>query len=542
MNKIIDRTKKIIFSKQQGIFSSALILSSMIIISRIFGFFRYRILSTFFVKEELDIYFASFRIPDLIFEMVITGGLTASFIPIFIKYQKDKNLLSKNISSIITFVSLVLTILILIMTLFIDKIIPLITPGFSLKAIKAVTLFTKILLLGQLPFLVIGNFLIGIGQANKRFLLSASAPIVYNLSIIITTLLLADKLSLTAPVLGVIIGAFFFFLTQLPALKDSRFQYRLIIKKTQGLIEFIRLSLPRIFTVITSQIEATIDLILASLVGPGAYTVFYLAQRLQLLPVSVIGISFGQASLPYLSEIYQDKKVEELKKIVIDSISNLFFFTFPIMSFFIFARTPIIRLFFGGPKFDWEATNQTALTLSYFAFAIPFHTIYYFLVRTFYAILDTKTPFFISVGSILINIILSILFIIILHLPVWYLGLSFAVAMSVNILILLIILSLKMGGLDFISLGLETTKIAMATLLSSVPTYYTMRLLDGLIFKTTRTINVFLLLITGGMVYFLLYLFISWFINVREIYLIGKLVLKAKEYRKKIIEIYSSVE
>ncbi len=71
-------------------FSSALILSLMIVVSRIFGFIRYRTLAGYFSSAELDIFFASFRIPDLVFEILITGAFTSTFIPIFIRYQKNK--------------------------------------------------------------------------------------------------------------------------------------------------------------------------------------------------------------------------------------------------------------------------------------------------------------------------------------------------------------------------------------------------------------------------------------------------------------------
>ncbi len=542
MDLFLNRTKKIIFSKQQGIFSSAIILSGMIVISRIFGFFRYRILSSFFIKEELDIYFAAFRIPDLIFEILITGAITATFIPIFIKYKKDKKILNNNISTIINLITLILFVFIIIIFLTVDKIIPLITPGFSDQAISQVIFFTKILLIGQLPFLILGNFLIGIGQANKRFFLSAFAPIIYNLSIIVITLMFSNQLSLTAPIIGVIIGAFLFSLSQLPMLFKSQFQYKLIIKKTKELSEFFKLVIPRILNVFAGQIEATIDLTLASLVGPGSYAIFYLAQRLQLLPVSVIGISFGQASLPYLSEMHQEKKIIAFKKVIIDSVLSLFFFSIPIMSLFIFARTPIVRLFFGGHKFDWEATVQTAKTVSYFSLGLPFHTLYYFLIRAYYAVLDSKTPFFISLTSIIINSILSILFIIVFHFPIWFLGLSFSISMFVNFVFLFFLLSKKLGGLDFFTFFLESIKMSIATILSTVPAYYGMKLLDGLVFDTTRTINVFFLLLITSILFFSLYLFISWFINVKEIYLIAKLMIKAKEYKRKIIEVYTSVK
>lgn len=542
MDKIVTQTKQLIFSKQKGIFSSVVIISSMIILSRFFGFLRYRTLAAYFDKETLDIFFASFRIPDIIFEILITGAFTSAFIPIFIKYKKNKEELDINISSIINVIILLFLVFEIIIILFIEPITNLITPGFSQEKIQQIVTLSRLLLIGQLPFLILGNFLTGIGQANKIFILTAVAPVFYNLAIIISTIFFAQEFQLLAPVIGVIFGSLLFFIMQIPVLSSSGYNFKLIIKKTQGLIEFFQMVIPRTFTVVIAQIDATIDLILSTLVGSGSYTVFYLAQRLQLLPVSILGIAFGQAALPYLSEMYQEKKMDELKKIIVQSILNLLFFMIPIASFFIFARTPIIRLFFGGQKFDWTATVETAITLSYFSLSLPFHAIYYFVVRAFYAILNTKIPFMVGLFSVIINTVLSVFFIIFLKLPVWSMAIAFSVSEIVNVIILLYFLSKELSGLDLYELIKETTKIIICTLIPSVLTYYWMKFLALLIFDTTRTINIFFILTLGSLLFCLLYLFVSWLLNVREIYLIAKLLVKAREYRKKILEIYNPIE
>ncbi len=542
MNKIVEKTKQFIFAKQSDIFSSAMILSAMILISSFFGFLRFRILSGFFSKEQLDIFFASFRIPDLVFEILITGALTSTFIPIFIKYKGNEEQLRKNISSIINIILILLLLFVAVLFIGMGVLIPLITPGMDQQRTEYVIYFSRLLLVGQLPFLIIGNILTGIGQANKRFFLSALAPIVYNLSIIVATILFAPSLLLLAPVIGVVGGALLFLFLQLPLIWDSGYRYQWVIEKTEGLKEFVRIIIPRTLTVVVAQIDATIDLTLTTLLGAGSYTIFYLAQRLQLLPVSVIGIAFGQASLPYLTEVYQADKREEFKKIVVDSILNLFFFTIPIASFFIFARTPIVRLFFGGQKFDWDATVSTAITLSYFSVSLPFHTIYYFLTRCFYATLDTRTPFYISVVSIAINTLLSIIFVLILKLPVWFLSISFSISMIINVTILFIILSSKIKGFAYRFLAVETGKMLVATAIPSVIVYYLMKFMDELIFDTSFTLNVLMLLFSGLIIYFLLYIFLSWLLDVKEFYLVSKLIVKAKEYRQKIVEFYTSYE
>ncbi|QQG44809.1 MAG: murein biosynthesis integral membrane protein MurJ [Candidatus Roizmanbacteria bacterium] len=541
MKKIFSQTKQLIISQQKSMFSSTLILASMIVVARIFGFIRYRVLAGYFTAEQLDIYFAAFRLPDLIFEILISGALTASFIPFYIKYQNNKKLQDEYISSIINILTLFLFGLIIVLTIFSYPLISFITPGFDKEKIKQIAFFSQILLFGQLPFLALGNFLTGISQAKRMFLIPAIAPILYNVMIIVMTFIFASSLNLLAPVIGVIFGALLFLLVQLPIISLAQFHYQLIIKKAQELWDFFRMIVPRVFTIIIAQIDVTIDLTLASLAGAGSYTVFYFAQHLQLLPVAVLGIAFGQASLPYLSDMYQQKKFEDLKRVIIDSILSLFFFTIPIASFFIFARTPVIRLFFGGPKFDWDATVLTAVTLSYFSLALPFHAIYYFITRCFYALFDSKTPFYLSFISLLVNITLSVLFILILKLPVWSLAISFSVAMILNVILLMIILYIKLNGYAVKTLIVETLKICFATILSSTFVYYVLKLFDNLIFDTTRTINVFFLICVTGTIYVLLYLLFAWIFNIREFYLISKMIVKVKEYQKKIIEIYSQV-
>lgn len=542
MNKLFSGTVNLVLSKQKTIISSTIIVAGTIIISRFFGFFRYRILAGYFAKEELDIFFSSFRIPDIVFEILITGALTASFVPIFIKYQKDKEELNTSISSIINLVSLILFFCIVILFFSLDFIIPLITPGFSPDKIRLVVFYSKVLLVGQLPFLFLGNLLTGLGQANKTFIISAIAPIVYNFSIILATVFLANRLFLFGPIIGVVIGAIFLFLIQTPLFYSSNFTYRATIKITKGVREFFTIILPRLITVVVAQIDATIDLTLATLLGSGSYTIFYLAQHLHLLPVSVIGIAFGQASLPYLSEVYQNKEIEKFKKIITESILTILFLTIPIMSFFIFARTPLVRLFFGGQKFDWEGTVQTAYTLSYFSLSIPFHSIYYFLTRCFYAFLDSKTPFLISIVSVFVNIFFSVIFIFVFHFDVFALALSFSISIFVNVLLLLILLSKRVTGLDLRFLFYDSAKLLVTTFISSFFVYWEMKLLDGLIFDTTRTVNIFFLLLTIGVSYLGLYIFLSWLFGIKEVSLVYQFIARAKAYKKRIVEIYTDVE
>ncbi len=541
MNKLIQQTKKLFLSAQGGMFSSAMILSFMIIISRVFGFARYRILASYFSKDQLDIFFASFRIPDLVFEILITGAITSSLIPIYIRFSKDEKERAGIMSSIFNSILIILIIAICILLPLMPIIVPAITPGFHGEKLRLIILFSQLLLVGQLPFLVLGNFFTGMAQAKKQFLVTAIPPIIYNISIIIATLFFASTLGLYAPILGVVAGAVLFTLVQLPAVVDELKDYRLRIIPHQGVKEFFRMMGPRLLTIMVSQIDATIDLTLTTLLGSGAYTIFYFAQHLQLLPVSVIGMSFGQASLPYLSEMIESRKKEDFSRIITESLLNVLFLTTPIAVYFIFARTPLVRMFFGGERFDWEATVQTAFLLSYFALSIPLHSIYYLLTRCFYALLDSKTPFIASIIGVVVNTALSLVAILVLHMPVWSLGISFSLSMALQVGILFILLQ-KKAQFNIAIFMLSFGKIIMAAIVSAPVPYVLIKLMDNLLLDTTRTINIFFLLVVSVLTYFLLYLFVSWFIGVRELSIIAQLAVKAKEFQKKITEMYTSYD
>jgi len=541
MNKLIQQTRKLFLSAQGGMFSSALILSFMIIVSRIFGFIRYRTLAGYFTKDQLDIFFASFRIPDLVFELLITGALTSSLIPIYIKYQKDEKERREVTTSIFNFISLVLTISIILILPFLGIIIPLITPGFQGEKLNEIINFSRILLLGQLPFLVLGNFFTGIAQSRKLFLATSIPPIIYNLSVILATVLFAPQYGLYAPIIGINIGAILFAIIQLPAVWDEIVAWRPIFVLHEGVKNFFRMIVPRLLTSLVAQIDATIDLTLTTLLGSGAYTIFYFAQHLQLLPVSVIGMAFGQASLPYLTEMIESKKKEDFSQIITESLLNVLFLTVPISIYFIFARTPLVRMFFGGEKFDWDATVQTAFLLSYFAISIPFHSIYYLLTRCFYALLDSKTPFYASIFGVLLNTILSTLAIVVLHLPVWSLGISFSLSMILQVLLLFVLLQ-KKALFQFFPFLVSSAKIGIAAVIAAPIPYILIKVMDNLLLDTTRTVNIFYILVLSAALYFLLYLFVAWFINVKELSLVAQLTIKAKEFQKKIIEMYTSYD
>ena len=539
--KFFQKTKDLIFRKQKSILSSALIISAMIAFSRILGFVRYRVFSYFFTKEQLDIFFASFRVPDSIFEVVILGSLSYSLIPMFLKYKHRSKNFNTILSSTLTIFSLFLILLIVLAIIFSEQLIKLITPGFSPEQQAKVMFFTRIILITQVPFLTIGNILMAIAQVEKRFLLTALAPLFYNLSIILITLVFASSYGLTAVFVGVIIGAFFYALSQFWVLSSSDFKYRPSLKITSSLKDFLHLSGTRVLLLFIKQIEANVELALSTLLGLGSYTAFYLAQRLQFLPVSLIGQAISQAAYPFLSSFAEKKQKTQIKNILKSQVLLVSFITIPISFFVIFTRTPLIRVFFGGAKFDWQATVSTAYTFSFFAFSIPFHSIFYLFNKTFFAYFKTKVPVFVNSLSTFLTIALSYLFILFWKKPVWYLAMAFSISISLNTLVLGFFLHKEFRFADF-ELLKEVFKVYLISSISAFVSYQFMRLVDGLFIETVNFYTLIVLLSSTFLLFISIFAFLSWFLGIREFSILSAMFKKLNRYRKDLIQYYTSVE
>ncbi len=541
MFRLLKKTQDLLLSEQKSILSSAIIISFMYTISRILGFIRYRLFAYYFTKEELDVFFASFRIPDTLFEIFVLGALSYSFIPIFIKWKRNSQQFNQQLSSIINIFLSFLSIISILTLIFTPFLVKIITPGFPKEIQDQIVFFTRILILFQIPFLTLGNILQLIAQAEKKFLITVIAPILYNLSIIVTTLLFSTTMSTFAPILGAALGSFLFFFSQTLILRKTSFKYLVFIKLSTQLKEFFSLSIARMLTLITKQIESTVELALASIIGLGSYTSLYLAQRLQFLPVSLIGQALGQAAYPYFSDLAEKEKLKEMETILRNNIQLILFFTIPITSFFVFARTPLVRLFFGGPKFDWDATVTTAFTLSFFALAIPFHSSFYLITRVFFSFLDAKTPLVINSLSMVLNILLNLYFTFVLKAPVWYLALSFSISSFINVLLLLLLLQKR---IKLLSTGffINTIKTTIVATISAFASYKFMRFLDGLLIETITSLNLLILLALTGFVYAIIYIFLSWVFEIKELYYIPKILFKINNYRKKLLHFYTELD
>jgi putative peptidoglycan lipid II flippase len=379
--------------------------------------------------------------------------------------------------------------------------------------------FTRIMIVSQVMPLLVGNFFTGILQSYSLFLVPAFAPVVYNVGIIIGIIAFSSVWGLYAPVAGVCLGAFLFMMIQLPLLIRVGYRHEASFDtKNKGVREVGRLIGPRTFGLAVSQIDSTVDLMLSSLLGARMITVFSFAQQLQQLPVGLFGASIAQAALPMLSAAWAKEDKDQFMRSVIRATHQILFFVFPVSVFFIVLRIPIVRLVFGASRFDWQATVLTGMTLSAFSISLFAQSLVHVFARGFYALYDTKTPVFVSVISILVNTTVSIICIQVYHLPVWSLGVSTSIASILNAFVLFILLDRRIGAFPRGRLFVPLAKMLVASVVSGIAIFIPLKLLDQLIFDTTRTFGLMLLTGVAGGAGLVMYLTISWLFNVSEVH------------------------
>ncbi len=223
--------KDLLTRRQTNILSAASVIALAVLVSRILGLFKYRLLTDSFSVSEIGIFITAFRLPNTVFDLIVMGALTTAFIPIFTSYiAKDKYADANKIAStILNICILVFSFLSLIFYIFTPALTRLIAPGLTPGEMNLVVPFTRIMLLGQTLPLILGNFLTGILQSHKRFIIPALAPVVYNLGIILGILLLGPTLGLYGAVWGVVLGAMLFLIIQIPLCAHLNFSYKNIV-------------------------------------------------------------------------------------------------------------------------------------------------------------------------------------------------------------------------------------------------------------------------------------------------------------------------
>ena len=476
VNKLLSKGKKILFDPQESVLSAATIIMFMVVASRVLGLVRQRVLAHFFIPDELSLFFAAFRLPDLVFEVLVFGTFASAFIPVFTRSLKEGKSKAWETAGIVVNIGLIVFVFFsFILSSHAGFIYGILAPGYSGESREIIVGLARILFAAQ-GFFVISYVLTGVLESSRRFLVPAFAPLFYNIGIILGTVLLAPQYGLTAPAIGVVIGAFAHFLIQLPLAMRLGFRFSTSLKLTPDVRRIGKLAAPRILETFFLQISKTAELFFSSFLATASYTYYTFGNTLQLVPVGLFGTSIAKAALPTLSRQADFPKL--FRRTLFSALYDMSFFIMPIATVLIVLRVPLVRLVYGTDIFSWEATVQTGYVLSGFAFGIVFQSASALLARSFYALHDTKTPVLVSIFSILLIITMDFVFIRILKFDVWGLSVAYSLGSIVQGSLLFYLINKKIGNGSFLKKLKPLYKSAIAALGSGLLMYLVLKIFD----------------------------------------------------------------
>lgn len=467
--------KRLLNNQTKSITGAAIILGAASLASRLLGLVRDRVLAHYFgAGPIMDAYAAAFKIPDLIYVLLIGGALTVGFIPIFTKIYlrrtSEQQEAWKFVSNVINIFGLLLIILTTVFIFLTPYLIPLLAPGFTGEKRELTILMTRVMFLSPL-LLGFSAMVGGVLQSLKNFFIYSLSPIMYNLGIIVGATILVPLFGFSGLAWGVVLGAALHLLVQLPAFLKTGFHFSFVFNLADKSLRLMsRLILPRIMALAALQINLIVITAIASTLAAGSVAIFNYANNLQFFPLGIVGISFAVAAFPTLSALAAENKKEEMIKNLSSTVRQILFFIIPLSIIFLMLRAQIVRVVLGSGAFDWEATVRTADSLAFFSLGLFAQALPALLVRAFYALEDTKTPFCIAVLTVAVNIFLS-----------WYLtrpakaglgveglALAYTLAGILNTILLWIFLRWRLGSLDEERILTAVYKISIAAIVMAL--------------------------------------------------------------------------
>ncbi len=509
--------------KQEDILSAAFVIGASFAISKLLGLVRLRLLASYFGGniKLLDALLAVSVFQDSIFEIFIFGSIALAFIPVFSKYlSRDKLDKAWVLASTMITLGFVLFLIIAILFLFFaDFITPVLAPGIVKKfpeLQKTMAHLLQIMLISEV-FLVVSIFITGVLQSFKRFLIPAVASIFYNVGIIISIIFLVPVFGIYAPAIGMILGALLHLIVQLPLAISLGFKFKLNFDfKNKDVLETFQLMWPRSITIGLTRLAEVINIALASVTVVGSIVALNFAQVLQIAPTAFFATSISQAAFAFLSIEFNEGKLAQFKKVFGESFHQIVFLVLPAAAILAILRIPVVRLVFGARELPWEITVLTGRVLIAFALGITSQAVTLLLIRGFHAARDSFTPLKVSVLTFTLNICLSVIFIFVFHLPVYWLALAVSVANITSSAILLYLLNKTLGGLGN-AFFVPLVKMLAITIMMAISLYVPMKLLDQLVFDTTRTVGLILLTAIASTVGIAVYLVLSYIFKIDEL-------------------------
>jgi len=476
------------------------------LLSRALGLLRDRLLAgQFGAGPELDAYYAAFKVPDFLYNLLVLGALTAAFVPVVAGYlaKGQREQANRTTGTVLVVLAVVLGLLSLGALIFLPQLISLTAPGFT-GATRELTLqLTRVMLLSPIIFgisSVVSSYL----NTTRRFLAYAIAPVLYNVGIVIGIVWLVPLYGAMGLAYGVLLGASLHLLVQIPALIRAGFRPRVGSLRDPGVIRILKLAGPRLLSIAALQVNVVVVTAIATTLLAGTVAAYNLAFNLQSLPLGAVGLSLATAAFPWLAEAASKNDGAGFTKHLTQTLRQLLFLIVPLSAGLILLRVEVVDLAFGTGSFDVLDTYETAAALGVFAISLFAQSAVPLLARGFYALEDTRTPVAISVVSVALNLILA--WTVGRHFGALGLAATFSIAAAVDFLLHLLLLRGRLGSLDDVATLRSLGRTVLATALGGAA-LFSVRWVLGQVLPTSTFAEVLIVtlgsLLAGGLVYVL---------------------------------------
>ncbi|MDX9913539.1 MAG: murein biosynthesis integral membrane protein MurJ [Candidatus Moranbacteria bacterium] len=384
--------------------STILLITSAL--SYLLGLFRDHFFAqTFGASRSLDAYNAAFLFPDLLFNILIAGGIAAAFVPIFSELlHSDKKRATKYANSIITAATGIMLLTALLIILFAKPISYIVAPGFNSQDKNLVVQLLYLLALSPI-FFAASNAIGAMLVTQRRFLFYGLSPVLYNVGIILGTIFLAPHLGVKGIAIGTLSGAFLHLLIRVGDAWWQGFKFKITYQfKTREFRKTLKLMWPKMFGHPVELATFWGFTAIASTLAPGSVAIVSFARNFQSVPISLIGITIATTSFPLLANAMSKKNKDEFHKTIKNSFFLILSASFLSALLIFIIREPLIKIILGGGAFGADDIKKTSATLSVFCLSIPAEALIQLISRAFYATKNTTIPVVVSVLGICIAV------------------------------------------------------------------------------------------------------------------------------------------
>ncbi|MBT3510387.1 MAG: murein biosynthesis integral membrane protein MurJ [Nitrospina sp.] len=452
-------------------------VSGMTLLSRIFGFLRDMVIAMAFGSSaSADAFFVAFRIPNMQRRILGEGAVNAAFIPVFTETltQKGESAAWKMTANLFNILFITLSLVSLFILIFSPAVITVFAPGFIDEPGKfELTVKLTRWMAPYLFFIGLAAFCMGILNTLKVFALPAATPILQNVSMVLSVIIIAPFMDepILGLAIGVLVGGVLQLLIQLPAVFKKGFRFKKSLDfKQEEVIKIAKLMGPIILGLAVYEINIMIDTLLASLLPGGSISYLYYGNRLVQLPLGIFAVALGVALLPTLSGQAARGDLKELVQTLSFSIRLILFITIPATVGLIILREPIVNTLWERGEFLASTTDGTAIALLYYSIGLCAYSGIKIIAPAFYSLQDTKTPAKIGIYSMVLNTILNL----ILMGPLKHGGLALATSLAAlfNVALLIHFLRKRLGLIGGRKILRSTLKMSSAAIAMGVITYF----------------------------------------------------------------------